>query len=248
MSLDRLLPLLDRDRMPENVDDSAGFLDLMGDSGSSPDSLAQRTMEHRLLAAIYERLWRPAGAIAFMGPKQFFAEKEFALDALRLRGAQRVLDVACGPGNFTSTYADAVEGDGIAVGLDVSVPMLRRAVKENNAERAAYVRASASDLPFLQDSFDAVACYAALYLIPDPFAVVQQMIRVLRPGGRIALMASRASHHRAIRGPQARILGLTGLRMFDSDDFTGLLRAAGFNEIEQEIYGVTQYVSATKPA
>ncbi len=248
--LDRLRSLLDPDRAPAIVVDSNGYLDLLGNVDSHPahDSLAQRTMEHPLLAAIYERLWRPAGAIAFMGfdLKHFRGEKDVAINTLRLSGSQRVLDVACGPGNFTSAYAAALEADGIAVGLDVSAPMLSRAVNENGADRAAYLRASAADLPFLDSSFDAVACYAALYLMPEPFMVIEEMIRVLRPGGRIALMTSRASRHRAIRGPQARLLGLTGLRMFEAGDFTGLLQNADFIDIEQEIHGVAQYVSGTK--
>lgn len=247
---DRIRLLLDPKSTPAVLDDSRGYVDLLGAAGAGPAhaSLAQRTMEHPLLATIYERLWRPAGAIAFMGfdLKHFRGEKDLAINALRLGGAQRVLDVACGPGNFTSAYAEALDGEGIAVGLDVSVPMLSRAVKENGAGRAAYIRASAAELPFLDGSFDAVACYAALYLIPEPFTVVEEMIRVLRPGGRIALMASRASRHTAIQGPQARLLRLTGLRMFEAGDFTGLLRGAGFSDIEQESHGVAQYVSGTK--
>ena len=58
-----------------------------------------------------------------------------------------------------------------------------------------YVRASATDLPFRDGSFDAVCCFAALYLIEDPLQAVAEIVRVLAPGGRVALLSSVA------RGP-----------------------------------------------
>jgi hypothetical protein len=73
------------------------------------------------------------------------------------------------------------------------------------------------------------------------------MVRVLRPGGRIALMASLASPYGWFRPVQARVLGASGLRMFGADELTGRLRAAGFTDVEQELHGVAQYVAATAP-
>ena len=58
-----------------------------------------------------------------------------------------------------------------------------------------YVRAGATNLPFRDGSFDAVCCFAALYLIEDPLLAVAEIARVLAPGGRVALLSSVA------RGP-----------------------------------------------
>ena len=55
--------------------------------------------------------------------------------------------------------------------------------------------ASATDLPFRDGSFDAVCCFAALYLIEEPLRAVAEIARVLAPGGRVALLSSVA------RGP-----------------------------------------------
>ena len=63
-------------------------------------------------------------------------------------------------------------------------------------------------------------CYAALYLIPDPYAAFDEMLRVLRPGGRIAVMTSRESPYAWFRPTQAAALGASGLRMFGTDEFT----------------------------
>jgi ubiquinone/menaquinone biosynthesis C-methylase UbiE len=210
-------------------------------------SLAQRAMEHRLLAPVYERVWRPAwflSAMAFDVPN-FLHEREKAVAALRLEPGDRVLDVACGPGNFTGVYAAAVGPSGVAVGIDLSRPMLERALVANSVTGAHYVQGSGHHLPFADDSFDSVACYGALYLIPDPFRAVEEMIRVLRPGGRIAVMTSVAPD--AVRGLAQRAVGPAGLRVFGSHEVTERLEAAGFDEVSRETHGFFQYVAGTAP-
>ena len=52
------------------------------------------------------------------------------------------------------------------------------------------MRGDASSLPFRAESFDAVCCFAALYLIENPMRAIAEIARVLRPGGRVALLAS----------------------------------------------------------
>jgi len=217
---------------------------------SGDRSLAQRAMQHPLLASVYERAWRPFLGWAFMGfdVDHLRHERALTVAALRLRPRDVVLDVACGPGNFTAAFAAAVAPTGRAIGVDLSAPMLARARATNAPAGATYLRGDATRLPFPDRSLDAVNCYAALYLIPEPYAAFDEMLRVLRPGGRIAIMTSRESPYAWFRPAQARALGASGLRMFGTDEFTGRLRAAGFTEVSQEIHGVAQYVSATAPA
>lgn len=185
--------------------------------GDMAQSLAQRAMQNPLLAPIYERAWRPFLGWALMGfdLDHLRNERSLTARALRLKGGDLVLDVACGPGNFTSAFARAVTPSGLAVGIDLSEPMLERAGRDNAHQRAAYVLGDATNLPFPDASFDAVNCYAALYLIPEPYAAFDEMLRVVRPGGRIAIMTSRSSPHALMRPVQARALGATGLRMLD---------------------------------
>jgi ubiquinone/menaquinone biosynthesis C-methylase UbiE len=176
----------------------------------------------------------------------FLHEREKAVTALRLEPGGRVLDIACGPGNFTSDYAVAVGASGLAVGVDLSRPMLARALVDNAATGAHYVQGSAHLLPFADGSFDAVACYGALYLIPDPFRAVAEMIRVVRPEGRVAVMTSVAPD--AVRGLAQRAVGPAGLRVFGPHEVTERLGAAGFGEVSQEKHGFFQYVAGTAPA
>lgn len=212
-------------------------------------TLAQRAMQHPLLAPIYERAWRPAAFLAAMGfdVRHFRHEKAQAVASLRLGPGSTVLDLACGPGNFTDHYATVVGPTGKAIGVDLSKPMLDRALVDNAGTGASYVLGSAHRLPFSDGSLDAVVCYGALYLIPDPFRAFDEMVRVVRPGGRLALMTTVSSALAPLSRLQTVATGPSGLRMFGRDEFTGRLRAAGFTEVSFEAHGVLQYVAGTAP-
>ncbi|WP_280233711.1 class I SAM-dependent methyltransferase [Nocardia cyriacigeorgica] len=208
-------------------------------------NLARRTMNNPALAAVYERAWRPALFYLASG-RTTESDRRFAAESLRLTSAHRVLDIACGPGIFTRYLSEQLSGDGYAVGVDFSPPMLARAVADNSGPRVGYLRGDARFLPFPDGSFDAVCCFGALYLIPDPLAAAREMIRVLAPGGRIAITTSHRGD--STFGQATRIVGgWSGLRVFDTDTFPTLFAEHGLTEIDQEIHRLLQYVSATRP-
>ena len=227
-----------------------GYLDLLGAGEDPTGSLpGQRLMASRVLPLIYERLWRPLGGRVLMGAlgPGMAGERRIALEMLGLGAGDTVLDVACGPGNFTRAFAVAAGEDGVVVGLDASRTMLARAAAERPVAGETYVRASATDLPFRDGSFDAVCCFAALYLIEDPLLAVAEIARVLAPGGRVALLSSVA------RGPlpagvsDAVVRPLTGVRIFGRDDLTRALADGGLVDVRRRVSGLAQFVSARRP-
>jgi ubiquinone/menaquinone biosynthesis C-methylase UbiE len=175
------------------------------------------------------------------------AEQRRAADALRLSGAKNLLDVACGPGNFTGQLAQRLPEDGLAVGFDISEPMLTRAVLDNSGPRTCYVRGDAGSLPFDDETFDAVCCFGALYLMPEPFRVAREMVRVLRPGGRVAILTSYAGQAALARHIMTAGARVIGLRMFDRGAFVDLFTSSGLVDVEQQTQRTLQFVTAGKP-
>jgi ubiquinone/menaquinone biosynthesis C-methylase UbiE len=224
-----------------------GYLDVLGESvASDTPTLAQVAMNSPLVATVYERLWRPVAFYVASGVTTG-TEQRRAAKALRLSGASRLLDIACGPGNFTGKLAAQLPPGGLAVGLDISVPMLSRAVQDNSGPRTCYVRGDAGTLPFADETFDAVCCFGALYLMPEPFQVAREMVRVLRPGGRVAILASYASRIPFLRYATEASAKVIGLRLFDRDAFVDLFSGSGLVDVEQQIQRNLQFVTAGKP-
>lgn len=245
---ERALALLQSQSQPAVLAADKGYIDLLGAADPTGGLPAQRLMLSRALPLIYERFWRPLGGRLLMGLSGpgTTEEHRIALKMLSISGRDRVLDVACGPGNFARDFAQAAP-DGLVVGLDASEAMLGVAARDTNDENVVYIRGDASNLPFRDSSFDAVCCFAALYLIEEPMRAIEEIVRVLAPGGRVALLSS------CNRGPLSTgmtdsvVRGLSGVRIFGRDELTLALLDGGLDEVEQRVAGFAQFVSAKRP-
>lgn len=100
-----------------------------------------------------------------------------------------VLDVATGTGRLPDALLNHTMFQGRIVGVDLSEKMLAQAERKlaQDADRVTLMHAPAEDLPFLDDSFDVVACLEALEFMRDRNAALDEMLRVLRPGGVLLL-------------------------------------------------------------
>lgn len=251
---ERLAELLDpeaqaRARLAESW--AAGYLDLLDEHLDSTGP-AQDLMLTRLVPAIYERWWRPALGRVFKGltGPGMAEELRIARLFLGLTRGERVLDVACGPGNFTREFAHTVGDEGLAVGIDASPTMLACAVADS--ERAglgnvAFVRGDAVVLPFADGSFECACCFAALHLFAEPRAALNEMRRVLAPGGRVAIMTS-VRRQVTVRPLKPVAERLSGMRVFEPGEVTAWLAEDGFIDIRQRVSGLVQFVGARLPA
>jgi ubiquinone/menaquinone biosynthesis C-methylase UbiE len=102
-----------------------------------------------------------------------------------LRAGQRVLDVACGTGVLSRAVADRVGPSGSVVGLDVNAGMLDVAARK--APHIEWRAGRAEELPFEDEAFDAVVSQFGLMFFDDRAVAAEEMARVLRRGGRLAV-------------------------------------------------------------
>src|SRR5262249_25288552 len=104
-----------------------------------------------------------------------------------------VLDVGCGPASITASLALAAGPSGLGLGVDLSEAMLARAVRAEKGPQIGFLHADAQRLPLRDATVDAVVSMAVLQLVPDPVSALTEMARVLRPGGRLAVLVPTAA-------------------------------------------------------
>ncbi|MDO9408891.1 class I SAM-dependent methyltransferase [Patulibacter sp.] len=241
---ERALSLMDPPVGAPRVTD--GYLDLLGPAGEDGRvSLAQRAMRSTVVPKIYERAWRPF-LFTLWTLRTTGAEERLVHDRLHPVEGDVVLDVACGPGNTTRRLRASYDG-GLVVGFDYSATMLARATADTYDPGVAYVRGDAHRLPFADGSCDVVSCLGALYLVEDPFRVVDELLRVLAPGGRIAILTTCDRGPAPFRALTGLTEPLSGLRTFAPDAFTSRFEADGLEDVRIEVSGVSQTVSGRRP-
>lgn len=143
----------------------------------------------------------------------------------KLKGVYRplVLDVATGTGRMPYALLTRPSFQGHVIGLDSSRKMLRQADAKLSryAGRYALVWHDAQQLPFPDETFDAVCCLEALEFMPSPQRVLSEMFRVLCPGG-IFLVSNRINWERRLMPGKA----------FSDARFRAMLESAGLVRIE----------------
>lgn len=224
---------------------TAGYLDLLGEDLESTGA-TQDLMTSRLVPMVYERWWRPGLGRLFKGVAGPGMDEEIRIARLLLglSAGHSVLDVACGPGNFTRSFARTVGPEGLTVGLDASETMLARGASDlerGGLDNVSLIRGDASALPFRGGAFDAVCCFAALHLFAEPFDALSDMTRVLKPGGRIAILTS---VRRQVTVPPLKSIveRSSGMRVFEQGEIVAALQLRGFTDIHQRISGLVQFV------
>lgn len=134
--------------------------------------------QYNQLAHIYDWRWGRyiANTLAFF---QAWAE---------IPPAAAVLDVACGTGELERLLLNH-NPDQVIVGVDLSEQMLSQArQKLSGYANVSFQQATASQLPFPDQSFDMVVSANAFHYFTEPGAALQEMRRVLKPGGTVVIL------------------------------------------------------------
>jgi phosphatidylethanolamine/phosphatidyl-N-methylethanolamine N-methyltransferase len=110
-----------------------------------------------------------------------------AIQRMGIKAADRVLEVGVGTGINAGLYPS----DCVVTGIDLSEPMLEKArerVLRKGVSNIRLLAMDAADLKFPDNSFDIVYAPYVISVVPDPVAVVREMRRVCRPGGRMVIL------------------------------------------------------------
>ncbi|HKI86724.1 MAG TPA: methyltransferase domain-containing protein [Thermoanaerobaculia bacterium] len=181
--------------------------------------------------------------------QQYFVPGSFArwapvlLERARAKRGERVLDVACGTGVVARQVAPMVGAEGRMVAVDPNPAMLEVARREPAPLGAAieWQQRDACELP--DGPFDLVLCQHGLQFCPDRRAAVEEMRRVLAPGGRVAISTWQGLEHQSVYQPlleaaarrlETSVEALAGLpfSLDDPNELRALLEDAGFEQIE----------------
>ncbi len=160
--------------------------------------------------------------------------------AARLQPGERVLDVACGTGIVARLATRKVAPSGAVTGIDINPGMIAEAKQAcASLPNLRWHEADAAALPMPDDSFDVVLCQMGLQFLPAKLPALKEMRRVLRPGGRVLVNTPGPTPalFAVIRDAVARHVGPkpagfldTVFSIYDHDEFTELLRSAGFRQ------------------
>src|ERR1700749_3700112 len=219
-ALERALDLLIEP--PTEPDASKGYLDLLGSSAAEDEGPARNTgpIQAVWASTIGSMLYDNAQAIS----RRFLASLQDPIEWLNIPQGGIALDVGSGPGSVTASLAEAAGPDGLALGVDISLPMLARAVRAVAGPQVGFLRADAQRLPLRDETVDAVVSIAVLQLVSDPATALAEMARVLRAGGRLAVMVPTAGWAAGFW----RMLPNIGPHLFGEDEIGDILEDHGF--------------------
>ena len=194
----------------------------------------------------YEPLWRVRSLTLLTG--QTFSngrELETIARLVRPATAGPCLDLGCSAGLYARNLTGLFPGG--VVGVDISPSMLREAARRSRRvlPKPSLARADAEELPFADGSFSAVVCGGTLNEIGTPARALREAHRVLRPGGRLAVMGILEAQTPNGKRLQ-RHLSTGGIKFFSPPEMERLLYTTGFEPDPPQTFGAVFFVAATK--
>jgi arsenite methyltransferase len=226
---------------PAAPDVSKGYLDLLSDAPVTGAAPPRNTgpIQAAWASGLGSMLYDNAQAFA----RRFVGAWQLPIDWLDIPNGGVALDVGSGPGNITAALGRAAGKDGLALGVDISEPMLARAVDAQAGPNVGFLRADAQQLPLRDETVDAATSLAVLQLIPNPQATLAEIARVLKPGGRLAIMVPTGGPV----APLLRFLPDAGAHFFGEDEIGDILEDLGLAGVRTKSLGSFQWVRAKRP-
>lgn len=136
-----------------------------------------------------EKLGYPAAELDKIPSKaiESFAGVGYHFDLADIKQEESVLDLGSGSGTDSFFAALKVGANGRVIGIDMTDAQLQKAKKLSKAKNVAFKKGCIEKLPFPNNSFDVVISNGVINLCPEKEKVFKEIVRVLRPGGRMAI-------------------------------------------------------------
>lgn len=207
------------------------------------------------------RIWNEAAThYDEMSRRLFYPIAQTFLDFAQIKPGELILDVACGSGSATVEAAQHVGPSGKIVAVDLSTEMIKIAAKRCQdagfgVSAVEFREMDATQLDFPDSIFDAAICQLGLMLFPKPGNSLREMLRVVKPQGRVSclvqggpkkmLFTSILNHSMIRHAPHLKNPGAPGLYDFAPDGVLDKAFAdAGLIQIEsRRIAGTFAFAS-----
>ncbi len=135
------------------------------------------------------------------------ARRAAVVEALAPRPGEKILDIGCGGGHLVRDFAEILGPEGRAAGIEMSPDQLAAAHETcAGLSNVELHEGDATALPFEAGTFDAAATIQTFEYIPDVDAALRETARILKPGGRAALVSVLWDHWR-FHGADEKITG-----------------------------------------
>jgi phosphatidylethanolamine/phosphatidyl-N-methylethanolamine N-methyltransferase len=206
---------------------------------------------------VYDWWSRHPGLFDLFAGAAFFGHyrdlRETAVARLDIAPDDRVLDLACGTGPNVPLLVDRAGEEGTVLGFDHSRGMVAAARDRGREGKYAAVRvarADAGNLPLPDDAMDAALCTLSLSAIPDHLAAIQELRRVVRPGGRVVVLDAQPYQSGPMRlfNPLVNYVSAVATNWYPDRHLPTDLRAAfGADRVDVDLYnGGTAFVATAE--
>jgi ubiquinone/menaquinone biosynthesis C-methylase UbiE len=201
-------------------------------------SRVSKPSDHEQLDRVRERFTRTAEQFASFSLATRAEEAALLVRLAAPKGTERALDLACGPGTFTRVLAQHVRA---AVALDLTPALMeqaRTAIAKAGIKNVAFGCADAMALPLAGASLDLAVCGYSLHHFGDAARAVGELARVVRPGGRVALMdllAPDEPERAAANNEIERVRDASHVTTLRAADLRGMVEAAGLRVLEGQV-------------